>query len=108
MRSPFWLPKARGLELWPPGSSLKRLVLPLSSKVYEILNYNQLSQYTEIFLSQILCGFKKAHTTQHALFKLPQSLQNELNNGGFIGMILIDLSKAYDSTPYELLIAELQ
>ena len=52
--------------------------------------------------------FQKGSHYSTCTFQIPQSLQNELNNGGFVGMILIDLSKAYDSTPYELLIAELQ
>ena len=49
------------------------LTLPLISKVYERLIYNQLSEYTESFLSHILCAFKIPHSTQHALFKLLQS-----------------------------------
>ena len=83
-------------------------ILPLISKVYERLIYNQLSEYTESFLNHILCGFRKAHSTQHALFKLLQSWQKELDNGGFVGTILMDLSKAYDCIPHELLIAKLK
>ena len=83
-------------------------ILPLISKVYERLIYNQLSEYSESFLSHILCGFRKAHSTQHALFKLFQSWQKELDNGGFVGAILMDLSKAYDCIPHELLIAKLK
>ena len=83
-------------------------ILPLISKVYERLIYNQLSEYSESFLSHILCGFTKAHSTQHALFKLLQSWQKELDNGGFVGTILMDLSKAYDCIQHELLIAKLK
>ena len=71
-------------------------ILPLISKVYERLIYNQLSKYTERFLSQILCGFRKAHDTQHRLFKLLQSKQNDLNNGGYVGTIVMHLRKACD------------
>ena len=39
-------------------------------KVYEKRIYNQLSEYAESFLSHILCRFRKATSTQHALFKL--------------------------------------
>ena len=81
------------------------LAFYLISKVYERLIYNQLSEYSE---SYILCGFRKAHSTQHALFKLLQSWQKELDNGGFVGTILMDLSKAYDCIPHELLIAKLK
>ena len=83
-------------------------ILPLISKVFERQIYNQLSEYTESFLNHVLCGFRKAHSTQHALFKLLQSWQKELDNGGFVGTILMDLSKAYDCIPHELLIAKLK
>ena len=45
-------------------------ILPLLSKVYERVIYNPLSEYSNNFLNEVLCGFRKAHCTQHALFKL--------------------------------------
>ena len=62
---------------------------------------------TKHFLSQILCGFRKAHSTQHAIFRLLQSWQTELDESGYVGSILMDLTKAYDCIPHELLIAKL-
>ena len=47
-------------------------ILPLVSKVFEKIMYNQLYEYIEHFLNQLLCGFRKAHSTQHALFRLLQ------------------------------------
>ena len=70
--------------------------------------YDQLYEYIEHFLNQLLCGFRKAHSTQHALFRLLQKWQKELDSGGFIGTILMDLSKAYDCLPHDLLIAKLE
>ena len=83
-------------------------MLPLFSKVYERLIYNQLSDYTGGFLSNVLCGFQKAHSTQDVLFQLLQSWQNEPDNGGCAYTVLMDLSKARDSIPQELLIAKLE
>ena len=82
--------------------------LSLLSKVHVKVIYNQLSDYSESFLNNIQCGFRKAHNTQHAMFKLLQSWQQVLDNGGFIGTILMDLSKAYDCIPHNLLIAKLE
>ena len=76
-------------------------ILPLLSKVFEKLIYKQLSNYTESLLSSKLCGFRKAHNTQHALFKLLHSWQKELDQKGFVGTILIDLSKAYYCIPHD-------
>ena len=67
-----------------------------------------MSDYSNSFLNNILCGFRKAHSTQHALFKLLQSWQQVLDNGGFTGTILMDLSKAYDCIPHNLLTAKLE
>ena len=53
----------------------------------------------------LLCGFRKARSTQHALFKLLHSWQKELDNSGFVGTIFMDLSHAYDYLPHVLIIA---
>ena len=55
-----------------------------------------------------MCGFRIGHSTQHALFKLLQAWQEELDKGGLVGTILIDLSKAYDCLSHELLVAKLE
>ena len=83
-------------------------VLPLFSKVFEILLYDQLSDYLEKYLSTLLCGFRKTHSTQHALFKLLHVWQEELDKFGFVGTILMDLSKPYDCLPHDLLVAKFE
>ena len=83
-------------------------ILPLLSKVYERVIYNQLSDHVEQYFSSILCGFRKGRSTQHALFKLLQSWQKELDQYGYVGTVLMDLSKAYDCIPHELLLAKLE
>ena len=83
-------------------------VLPLLSKVFERVIYNQLGKYMNTFLNKLLCGFRKAHSNQHALFKLLQRWQNELDNSGLVGTILMDLSKAYDCLPHDLIIAKFE
>ena len=59
------------------------------------------------FLNELLCGFRKAHSIKHALFKFLQEWQKELDNSRFIGTILMDLSKPCDCLPHDLLIAKL-
>ena len=62
----------------------------------------------QTFLNKILCGFCKAHSTQHALFRLLQAWQKEFDNSGNVGTVLMDLSKACDCIPHDLLIAKLE
>ena len=76
-------------------------ILPLQSKVYERVIYNQFSEYSNNFLNEVLCGFRKVDSAHHALFKLLQSWKKSLDCRGFVGTILMDLSKAYDCTPHE-------
>ena len=81
-------------------------VLPLLSKVFERVISNQLGKYMDTFLNKVLCGFRKDHSTQHTLFKLLQRWQNKLDNSGLVGTILMDLSKAHDCLPHDLIIAK--
>ena len=69
-------------------------VLPLLSIVFEKITYDQLFEYAETFLNKLLCGFRKAYSTQHAFFILLQKWQKELDSSGIVGTILMDLSKA--------------
>ena len=54
-------------------------ILPLLSKIFERLIYDQLDRKLEQYLSSLLCGYKTAHSTQHALFRRLQEWQNELD-----------------------------
>ena len=83
-------------------------VLPVISKNFEKVIFSQISEYIDKYLNPILCGFRKGHSTAHALFKLIQAWQKELDKSGYIATILMDLSKAYDCISHDLIIAKLE
>ena len=82
-------------------------ILPTSSKVFEKVLFEQMSKFFEKIFSKLLCGFRKGHSTQHALLKLIQRWQKTVDNSNYVGTILMDLSKAFDCISHDLLIAKL-
>ena len=69
--------------------------------------YEQVYEYLNNYLNDLLYGFRKAHSTQYVLSRLIQSLKKGLHNLGLVRTVLMDLSKAYDCLPLDLLIAKL-
>ena len=55
-----------------------------------------------------LTGFRKNHGTRHALLKMIGTWKTKLNMGHKVGVIYMNLSKAFDSLNHELLIAKLR
>ena len=82
-------------------------ILPTVSKIFEKIIYIQIEEYMQKFFNPILCGFRKGYSTQHAVLNLLQNWQKSLDKGEIVGTLLMDLSKAYDCIPHDLLIAKL-
>ena len=81
--------------------------MPLVSKIYEKFLYQQIEDFPNKILSPKLCGFRKGHSTQYALLNLLKNWQKCLDKSGVVGTALMDLSKAYDCFPHDLLLAKL-
>ena len=58
--------------------------------------FEQVMAYSESFLFQYLCGFRKGYNTQQALVRFLEKCKAVLDNKGFAGAILMDLSKAFE------------
>ncbi len=82
-------------------------VLPTVSKVFERLMATQIFAHMSPYLSWLLCGFRKGYNAQHALMRAIEKWKTCLDNGGKIGAIFMDLSKAFDCIRHDLLIAKL-
>ena len=81
------------------------------SKVYERLLGDQLNDHftsRNNILCNLLSGFRKGYSTQHALQIVIENWKRSLDSKGIVGTILMDLSMAYDCLPHDLLIAKLE
>ena len=69
--------------------------------------YKQIYNHMKSILSPLLCGFREGYSTQHALLRLIEDLKASLDEKLIAGTVMIDLSKAFDCLPHDLLIAKL-
>ena len=82
-------------------------VLPSVSKMFERIIQKQFSSFIDEFLSPYLCGYRKDFNTQYALLSLVEKWKKNLDNKGYTGAVLMDLSKAFDTINHELMITKL-
>ena len=83
-------------------------ILPVISKIYERLMYDQMYTYFDQIFSKFQCGFHKGFSTHSCLLYMIENWKESLDQGGHYGALLTDLSKAFDCIMHDLLIAKLQ
>ena len=100
--------------IYKKGDRLEKLnyrpirILPTLSKIYEKVLYQQIYEYFNGIFSKYLCGFREGYSTQHCLLFMLERLKKALDKGLITGILLTDLSKAFDCISHELLIAKLK
>ena len=57
--------------------------------------------------SPFISACRESYNTQHVLIRLIEEWRKNLDNNYFIGAALMDLSKAFDCVPHDLVIAKL-
>ena len=82
-------------------------ILSALSKIFEKLMLYQVDDYMRDKLSIYLCGFRKSISVQNCLLFLVERWKKSLDKYGKCGVLLTDLSKAFDCLVHDLFIAKL-
>ena len=83
-------------------------VLPCISKIYERAIHDQLMEFLENHFDPLLSAFRSGFGCQTALLKIIEEWKKALDNNLHIAAILMDLSKAFDCLPHNLLLLKLK
>ena len=84
-------------------------LLPTISKIFERILYNQLYDYfnSNNLLAEEQYGFRTNHSTEYAAVKLVDSVSKEMELGNTPTALYIDLSKAFDTLSFDILLYKL-
>ena len=89
------------LENYRPVSTL-----PIFGKIFEKIIYSRLYNYfvSKGILHDRQFGFRKQHSTSHALNYSIDKIKQSIEKGDHVLGIFIDLSKAFDTIDHKILI----
>lgn len=82
-------------------------LLPVMSKILERILYDQVYEYMAPLFHKHLSGFRRKHSCQDVLIRMTEDWRESLDKGLNVGVVAIDLSKAFDCMPQGLLLAKL-
>ena len=71
-------------------------ILPVISKIYERLIYEQIYKYFDQIFFKFQCGFRKEFTTQNCLLYMIENWKESLDQVFHYGALLTDLLKPFD------------
>jgi hypothetical protein len=84
-------------------------ILSVFSKLLENIMFTRLSHFVRVndLLYQLQFGFRKAHSTSHALTLLADKISDAIDKGHYTFGIFLDFSKAFDTVNHDILFKKL-
>ena len=85
-------------------------ILPTISKIFERVIYNQLYEHfnTNNLLVEEQYRFRTNHSTEYVFIKLVDHLSNEMDTSNIPCALYIDLSKAFDTLSFDIILQKLK
>lgn len=85
-------------------------VLPVVSRLFEKVIYDQLYQYLDKhkYLASHQSGFRSLHSVVTCLLKGTSDWYIDIDSGKYTAMIFIDLKKAFDTVDHQILLDKMQ
>ena len=109
---PNMLKKAEVIPVYKKSDKLNKSnyrpvsILPILAKNLEKVLAHQITPFLNIVFSCHLSAFRQGYGCQDTLLTLIENWRKDLLKNNKIGALLMDLSKAFDCMPHELLIAK--
>ena len=82
-------------------------VLTCLSKIFESILCDQMVCYFDPLMSKSLSAYRKAYSCEDVLLSCIEEWKEALDKNMYVGVIAMDLSKAFDSLPHNLLLTKL-
>ena len=102
-------PLHKGGDRANPSNYRPISLLPVSSKLLEKHVQQQLSSHlnSNNLLFPLQSGFRPSHSTKTLLLHCLDKWYKALDNKKYVGVVFLDISKAFDTVPHDLLLLKL-
>ena len=83
-------------------------IITIFSKIFESIISEQITEHMKTLFDKYLGAYRKGHGCSQVLIHAVNMWKNSLDNNMFVGTLMMDLSKAFDSIPHGLLLAKMK